>query len=217
MPRSGVLPALFLASCFGSGDGAVAMKSTDCGIEGTCGGAADCYSICFCERGSTQVCERECGPRGDRVQDLDEDAWSAEWEALETEVLNRTNAARTEGACCGEKGCFSSMPPVTLNMTLRRSARAHAGDMGERGYTSHDSPDGRTAFDRIRESGFRGCAIGENIAVGQATPTEVVESWLASPEHCANIMTEDFDALGVGYYFAPSHIEMHIWVQNFGG
>jgi uncharacterized protein YkwD len=187
-----------------------------CSSDGTCGGASDCYSRCYCDSEDTIGCEAQCGTRGVRVQDLDESMWTSDWVALEDEVITLVNDARAMGGCCDNEGCFGASEPLSLDTNLRRSARAHAFDMADQGYFDHDSNDGRDAFDRMREAGFRGCALGENIAAGQASAVEVVESWLDSPGHCANILNPQFDEIGVGYTEANDRYGNR-WVQNFGG
>jgi uncharacterized protein YkwD len=178
--------------------------------------AADCYSECFCASADTAACERECGPRGVRVSDLDEDTWTDDWAAHEEEVVALTNAAREKGACCGGEGCFDPAPPLEVDPALRKSARGHALDMSERGYFEHDSPDGLSPFDRMREAGFMGCAMGENIAAGQSSASDVVRTWLGSPGHCANMLKPSFERIGVGYHPAARGNPSPLWVQNFG-
>jgi uncharacterized protein YkwD len=186
----------------------------------TCSGADDCLAECLCGAEGEAACERRCGDRpGPRIAELDERAWPPEAVSFEQEVLQLTNEARGQGACCGDEGCFSASAPLVLDAALRSAARSHAADMAARDYFAHDSPEGLSPFDRMREGGYRGCAMGENIAAGQLDPGEVMASWLQSPGHCANLMQPDFTVLGVGYVegdldgarFAP------LWVQNFGG
>lgn len=192
-----------------------ARPVTDCSGWMSCQ-TDDCYSECFCERADTAACERACGPRGVRVGDLDEDAWMDDWAAEEDEVIALTNAAREEGACCGGEGCFDPAPPLELDPALRSSARAHALDMADRGYFAHESPDGLSPFDRMREAGFMGCGMGENIAAGQPRAGDVVRSWLGSPGHCANMLSPSFQHIGVGYHPADGGSPSPLWVQNFG-
>lgn len=183
----------------------------------TCGGARDCYSECYCDTEDTRRCESDCGARGERVQDLDESVWSIASVELEDEVVQLVNEVRAQGVCCGSEGCFDAVPPLSRDADLRRAARAHAQDMADQGYFGHTSRDGRSPFDRIREGLFRGCAMGENIAAGQPSAESVMQSWLDSDGHCANILSESFEWIGVGYHPAPGTREAHVWVQNFGG
>jgi uncharacterized protein YkwD len=184
----------------------------------TCQGAQDCFSTCMCETKNQSSCSKQCGPSdAPRVSDLDEASWQQDWTAFEDQVLELTNRARSKSGCCGQSDCFPAAGALTLDPALRRSARAHAADMAARNYFSHDTPEGLTPFDRMREAGFRGCALGENIAAGQPTPEVVVDSWLQSPGHCHNIRDPNFDRLGVGYHPLPGSKYGHFWAQNFGG
>jgi uncharacterized protein YkwD len=183
----------------------------------TCQGASDCVSGCVCEGSQLSSCEQRCGAGGNGgpyVSALDESEWDDDWKAFEREVLELSNAARVEGGCCGNEGCFPASAALELEPKLQRSARSHARDMARAMYFDHASEDGRSPFDRMREAGFRGCAMGENIAAGQPTPSSVMADWLKSPGHCKNILEPSFERLGVGYYELSGQ---HVWVQNFGG
>jgi hypothetical protein len=142
--------------------------------------------------------------------------WNAGWQTFECEVLELTNQRRAQGASCGG----TRMPPVgplSRQQQLTSSARAHAKDMGDRNYFAHDSLDGRSPFDRMQAAGFSGLTMAENISAGQPSPRQVVDGWMSSPGHCANIMNASVTSLGVGYYHATSGKFRHMWVQNFGG
>ena len=76
---------------------------------------------------------------------------------------------------------------------------------------SHTRPDGRSCFTAITNPG----AVGENIAAGYRSPEAVVEGWMNSPGHRANILDPDFKKLGVGYYYASGSYYGHYWVQLF--
>jgi uncharacterized protein YkwD len=109
------------------------------------------------------------------------------------------------------------LPSLSWNETLATTAQAYAEDMATRGFFSHDDPEGGTPKDRILRGGYAkpscNCSwtygTGENLAQGQDTPEKVMADWLASPGHRANIMSEDFEDIGIGY--ADEH-----WVQHFG-
>ena len=184
----------------------------------SCAGGGDCFARCLCESASRERCEAQCGAStAPRVSDLDESGWPASSAAFEEQVLSLTNEARAQGGCCGAQGCFDASAPLTLEPALRTSARAHALDMAQRDYFDHDTPEGLSPFDRMREAGYRGCALGENIAAGQRAPQEVLESWLGSPGHCANMLQPGFRVLGVGYARTDAGSLHDFWVQNFGG
>jgi uncharacterized protein YkwD len=172
----------------------------------------------MCEDANRNRCDSQCGTSMHaRVTALDESGWEDEWIDFEDEVLDLVNQARAKGGCCGDEGCFQASGALVTNPQLRRAARAHAEDMASRDYFDHDDPDGLTPFDRMRESGFKGCAMGENIALGQPSPKAVMDAWLDSPGHCANILNPGFDRIGVGYQPKAKNGSGPLWVQNFGG
>ncbi len=144
-------------------------------------------------------------------------AWSTEAALFEDRVLELGNQRRAQGGCCGSLGCFDATPALVPNENLRVSARLHARDMGLRNFFAHENPDGDTMLDRTRAAGFAGCAVGENIAQGQRSPEEVLESWMTSEGHCKNILSNKFMSLGVGHYDEPDATLPRVWVQNFGG
>jgi uncharacterized protein YkwD len=146
--------------------------------------------------------------------------WNTAWADFEAEVLVLTNEARARGADCGEEGMFNATTPLTMNPILRCSARLHSADMGEQEYFDHENLDMLDPFDRMMEAGYVGMAMGENIAMGQQTPDEVVAGWIDSDGHCANIMSPLFTELGVGYWEGEAENRFFngnkLWTQNFG-
>ena len=215
--RAFALAVLLAAGCGDLGGDETAATGCPAGFE-TCAGASDCFASCFCQNPNRSRCEAACGTMSEeRVADLDDTSWPAESSTFEQQVLELTNRARMQSGCCGSEGCLGAAPALKLDERLQRSARTHAGDMAMRDYFAHESPEGVTPVDRIREAGFRGCATGENIAAGQPTPETVVQGWLESPGHCANIREPAFTRIGVGYHPMPSNRFAHFWVQNFGG
>ena len=137
--------------------------------------------------------------------------WSGDWASFEEEVVALGNQARAAGATCGNVP-YPAVPAVRPDAELRCAARNHSRDMAERGYFAHESPEGETPADRVERAGFDWTAIGENIALGYETPDEVMRGWLASPDHCANLMSELFEYVGVGYYDDGEH---PTWTQDF--
>ncbi len=122
--------------------------------------------------------------------------------AAEDEVVRLTNVARRAEGC----------EPLRIDERLRRAARLHSADMAARDYFSHDSLDGRSPWDRIEAAGYDYPAA-ENIARGQTTPRQVVQAWLDSPGHRANIVNCDLEAIGVGL---KQGVDGPWWTQDFG-
>jgi uncharacterized protein YkwD len=99
----------------------------------------------------------------------------------------------------------SGLPRLRENAKLRKAAFGHSRKMVQTGFFEHTSPTGATMVDRILRAKYarpnEGWALGENLAWGTGslgTPRGVVESWLDSPGHRANILKRAFRELGVG-------------------
>jgi len=144
--------------------------------------------------------------------------WDAGWADFEYEVLVLINEERAVGGDCGGQA-FGPSGPLTSNANLRCSARLHSKDMSDRSFFAHDTPDGVDPFARMQAAGYSGGTMGENIAMGQTTPREVVDGWMNSPGHCSNILNSGFDEIGIGYYKGPDSgwTPGNYWTQNFGG
>jgi uncharacterized protein YkwD len=129
-------------------------------------------------------------------------------------VLALTNEARSMPRRCGTRE-FPPAPPLAANVLLERAAQAHASDMATNDFVEHQGSDGSTAAQRLTRVGYRWRDVGENIAAGQVSPEAVMQAWLKSPEHCANIMEPAFTEIGVAFGAdAQSSAGIH-WVQVF--
>jgi uncharacterized protein YkwD len=120
----------------------------------------------------------------------------------EAAVLALVNEARVDAGCGA----------VTADPALAAVARAHSADMRDRDYFSHTSPEGLSPFDRAEQAGVDH-SRAENIAFGQADATAVMEAWLESPGHRANILDCELTKLGVGVAEGPGG---PWWTQLFG-
>jgi uncharacterized protein YkwD len=141
---------------------------------------------------------------------------AAEAPAFAATVLQLTNQARAGGARCGRR-VMPPAPPVAASSRLDGVAAGHALDMATYQYFDHRDHRGRLPAERTLEVGYRASVIGENIAYGPATPSEVVAGWLGSPEHCENLMDGRFAEMGIA--FAAGHGEQRpglYWVQELG-
>ena len=110
---------------------------------------------------------------------------------FQQEILDRVNQARAAGRTCGSSS-YGPAPALRWNGVLFNAAGAHSTDMAANNYFSHTSQDGRNAGQRITGAGYAWSAYGENIAAGQTSAQAVVDGWLASPGHCANIMNASY-------------------------
>jgi uncharacterized YkwD family protein/spore coat assembly protein SafA len=121
---------------------------------------------------------------------------------VEQQVLNLVNQERAK----------QGLPALKMDWELSRVARTKSDDMQAKGYFSHQSPTYGSPFDMMKQFGISYRTAGENIAKGQRTPQEVMNSWMNSSGHRANILKRDFTHLGVGYN--PTG---HVWTQMFIG
>ena len=107
----------------------------------------------------------------------------------------------------------NGLPALTYNWELARVARYKSQDMINKHYFNHNSPTYGSPFDMIRAFGIRFTAAGENIAYGQRTAQEVMNSWMNSPGHRANILSRNYTQIGVGY--AKDSNGRIYWTQMF--
>lgn len=118
----------------------------------------------------------------------------------ETEVVRLVNKERTS----------RGLSPLTQNWELSRVARYKSQDMKDKKYFSHISPTYGSPFEMMRSFGISYKTAGENIAKGYSTPSAVVNGWMNSSGHRANILNSSFKEIGVGY--VP---EGNYWTQMF--
>ncbi|MEU1285165.1 CAP domain-containing protein [Kitasatospora sp. NPDC005856] len=104
------------------------------------------------------------------------------------QVVDLVNVERTKAGC----------GPVSSETRLTNAAQSHSDDMADRNYFDHASPEGYHADHRIEVAGYSWSSWGENIARGQKDPAAVMNSWMNSPGHRANILNCSFTQLGVG-------------------
>ncbi|MBJ3806454.1 CAP domain-containing protein [Streptomyces flavofungini] len=127
---------------------------------------------------------------------------SADETTAEAEVLALVNQERANVGC----------RPVAADPGLATLAGDFSADMAERDFFAHTDPDGATPWDRAEKVGIQDLG-GENIARGQANAQSVMDAWMNSPGHRANILNCDYKTLGVGAHFAPGG---PWWTQDFG-
>ncbi|MDT0405691.1 CAP domain-containing protein [Streptomyces edwardsiae] len=117
------------------------------------------------------------------------------------QVVELVNAER------GKVGCS----PVKVNSTLTKAAQDHSEDMAATGTMSHSGSDGSSPGDRITRAGYAWSTYGENVAYGYSTPEQVMDGWMNSPGHKANILNCAFKEIGVGLAQPGGY-----WTQDFG-
>lgn len=135
--------------------------------------------------------------------------------AVREQLLGRINAARARMRRCGSH-VYAPAPPLQLDARLDRAAERHARDMLEHDFFAHRGSDGSTPGTRAQAAGYRFHVLGENIAQGAENVTQAVQDWLASPEHCANIMDPVFRQTGFAFAVNRSGAPRIYWVEDFG-
>ncbi len=155
-----------------------------------------------------QVKEEATAPKEEQTQQKQEEqnnesqVQSDQLNAFEQEVVELTNKERAN----------NGLAPLKVDGELSKVAREKSRDMSANSYFSHNSPNYGSPFDMMQSYGINYRTAGENIAKGQRTPQEVVNAWMNSDGHRANILNADFTHIGVGYVEQGSH-----WTQQFIG
>ncbi|MFF5973860.1 sigma-70 family RNA polymerase sigma factor [Streptomyces sp. NPDC012769] len=118
------------------------------------------------------------------------------------QVIDLVNTERSRAGC----------GPLSENSLLTKAAQGHSDDMAARDFFDHTNPDGDGPGERVTATGYRWSTYGENIAKGQRTPAQVMDSWMNSPGHRANILNCDFREIGIGIHTDGGPY----WTQVFG-
>jgi uncharacterized protein YkwD len=135
--------------------------------------------------------------------------------AIAKRMLQLVNEARAQARQCGS-AFYPAAGPVRWNEVLARAAKAHSEDMARNNYFAHNSLNGTPPADRVERAGYDYRSTGENIAAGQMSLEAALASWIASPGHCANLMTADFTEMGVAMAAnRQSNLGVY-WTQVFG-
>ncbi|WP_327281319.1 MULTISPECIES: CAP domain-containing protein [unclassified Streptomyces] len=121
----------------------------------------------------------------------------------ESAVLALVNKERAAAGC----------GPLASNGKLSAAARAYSDTMARSGVMSHTGPDGSTMTSRVEAAGYSWSNLGENIARGQADPDAVMNAWMNSPGHRANILNCAFKEIGIGVHKGDGG---PWWTQDFG-
>ncbi|WP_432092693.1 CAP domain-containing protein [Streptomyces sp. bgisy100] len=118
-------------------------------------------------------------------------------------VLQLVNQERASAGCS----------PLTSNPKLTDAADKYSDVMARSGVMSHTGPDGSSMTDRVEAEGYAWSAIGENIAQGQQDADAVMDAWMNSSGHRANILNCDFKEIGIGVHEGDGG---PWWTQDFG-
>ena len=123
-------------------------------------------------------------------------------------LLTLVNAQRSQGCQCGDT-YYPAVPPLTWNDQLASVAQKHSNEMAKYNKLSHNSQNGDDPGQRLSKAGYHWNAFAENVAVGYPDESAVIQGWIQSPAHCANIMNPNVKEMGVGK-------KDKYWTQVFG-
>jgi uncharacterized protein YkwD len=125
--------------------------------------------------------------------------------AFETELISLINQERSD----------EGLPAYSNQSQLTSAARTHSDDMACNNFFSHTSPTTGSSFDRIAAAGYSYSSAGENIAAGYGSPAAVLEGWMNSSGHRANILSENFTQIGIGYAYWEDSDYSTYWTAVF--
>jgi uncharacterized protein YkwD len=138
---------------------------------------------------------------------------AVELTSLEAEVVRLTNEVRAQHNC----------PALNVSSELTLAARAHSQDMADHDFFSHTGSNGSQPWERMKAAGYTWMKAGENIQAGSNVAQEVVNIWMNSADHRANILNCEYKDIGIGFvddqhdvYDDPRWPYRYYWTQDFG-
>ena len=134
---------------------------------------------------------------------------------FQADILREVNSARAQARSCGAVA-KPAVGAVAWNNALYAAASGHSQDMALRNYVAHVNLDGKTIGQRATSAGYNFAALGENIAAGQGTVSEVMAGWLASPGHCSNIMNGVYTDIAVACVKTTRFEYPSYWTMELG-
>jgi len=130
--------------------------------------------------------------------------------SFEEELLDLLNQTRVQ----------AGLDPLSSDPLLTNAAENHSESMAADDFFSHTGADNSSPFERMQLEGYQFRAAGENLAAGYSTPESVLEAWMNSPGHRANILNSNFTEIGVGYDYLANDTGSvnygHYWTLDFG-
>lgn len=148
------------------------------------------------------------GEHGQSTEKPNDEAGTATAEEVKT-----TEQAKAVLKIVNQERAKYGLKPLVISSKLTDVATVKAKDMADKGYFDHTSPTYGSPFDMLKHFGVQYTAAGENIAAGQKDATEVMNSWMNSSGHRANILNANYEQIGIGYTTGGSYGTY--WVQLF--
>ena len=129
-------------------------------------------------------------------------------------MLTLVNNARAVTRSCGSTS-YPAVAPLAWHCLLEEAAQGHSTSMADNDYHDHTGIDSSSPGDRITAAGYAWRTYGENIAGGYPDESAVMDAWLGSPGHCANIMNSRFEEFGSAFAENSASTYRIYWTQNF--
>ncbi|KAL3665513.1 hypothetical protein V7S43_009548 [Phytophthora oleae] len=119
-------------------------------------------------------------------------------------------------AAVNKERAANGLSALCMNKKLQNAAQRHSDDQAKNNFMAHDGSDGSTMSKRVTDAGYQWNAVAENVAAGQVDVDAVMESWMNSPGHRANILGADYTMFGTAYVYNADSTYKHYWTQDFG-
>jgi uncharacterized protein YkwD len=132
------------------------------------------------------------------------------------QVLAQLNAIRAQGAACGQRGAQPPAPPLAWHAQLQHASRTHAAHLAAHDQMAHAGADGRGPAERALDAGYRWRLLAENLAAGHLTLDHVLQAWMASDGHCANLMRPAMTHAALSCAASTGGTQPTYWVLKLG-
>lgn len=174
-------------------------------FEALCKGQIDFEALCKAQNPGNAQNKNDKDNKEDQDDSSKNEQVSAGQSSMTSQVVNLVNSERAA----------QGLMALQKDSRLAALAQQKAEDMAKNQYFSHTSPTYGSAFDMLKAAGYSYKTAGENIAMGQKSAASVMDGWMHSYGHRANILHTSYEKIGVGY--AVSADGMPYWVQIFAG
>ena len=174
-------------------------------FEALCKGQIDFEIRCKAQNPGNTQNKNDKDNKEDQDDSSKNEQVSAGQSSMTSQVVNLVNSERAA----------QGLTALQKDSRLAALAQQKAEDMAKNQYFSHTSPTYGSAFDMLKAAGYSYKTAGENIAMGQKSAASVMDGWMHSSGHRANILHTSYEKIGVGY--AVSADGMPYWVQIFAG
>ena len=174
-------------------------------FEALCKGQIDFETLCKVQNPGNTQNKNDKDNKEEQDDSSKNEQVSAGQSSMTSQVVNLVNSERAA----------QGLTALQKDSRLAALAQQKAEDMAKNQYFSHTSPTYGSAFDMLKAAGYSYKTAGENIAMGQKSAASVMDGWMHSSGHRANILHTSYEKIGVGY--AVSADGMPYWVQIFAG